>query len=181
MADHPPAQGTRYEARHPRPGDQELARAWGSWIASLGPWDIFGGLTYDLRRRERPVSAASALRDATRWLGQGQAVLRRELTGVLALEHHKNGTPHVHPLVRVRGGLRGDEFRQLGALWFERHGYARLEEPRSRDDVCEYAAKYLSKDVAEGTIVLWPLRGGLARLRVTPQDLELRAQREVAA
>jgi hypothetical protein len=164
------------EARHRTVHAQELARAWGGYIASLGPWDVFGGLTYDLRRRERPVSPASALRDATRWLGRGQALLRRELTGVLAVEHHKNGTPHIHPLVRVRGGLRGDEFGQLGQLWFKQHGYAKLEEPRSHDDVCEYAAKYLSKDVSEGTIVLWPLRAGLDRIRVSPQDLKLRAQ-----
>jgi len=127
------------------------------------------------------VSAASALRDATRWLGRGQVALRRELTGVLALEHHKNGTPHVHPLVRVRGGLQGDEFATLGQLWFQQHGYAKLEAPRSREDVCEYAAKYLSKDVAEGSIVLWPLRARLDRLRVSAADLGLRAQPELEA
>jgi hypothetical protein len=57
----------------------------------------------------------------------------------------------------VRRGL----FADLGHLWFKRHGYAKLEQPRSVNDVSAYAAKYLSKDLSRGDVIFWPLAGDL--------------------
>jgi hypothetical protein len=33
---------------------RDLAEAWGHWVADLGEWHLFGGLTYDQRRRGAP-------------------------------------------------------------------------------------------------------------------------------
>lgn len=103
---------------------------------------------------------------ARHWLRQGARALRRPIeAGVLALEYQKNGTPHLHPLLRIAGGLEGNEFATLGQLWFERHGYAKLAAPRSREAVCAYATKYLVKDLAVGDIMFWPTRGRLFPLQ----------------
>jgi hypothetical protein len=80
---------------------------------------------------------------------------------VVALEYQKNGWPHFHPLLRLPGGLQARDFAGLGQAWFREHGYARLEAPRSRDDVCVYAAKYLTKDLGRGDVIFWPLTGPL--------------------
>jgi hypothetical protein len=81
--------------------------------------------------------------------------------GVLALEYQKNGWPHLHPLLRLRGGLEDGDIRRLGSLWFGRFGGNRLEAPRCADDVSAYAAKYLVKDLARGDVLFWPLTGDL--------------------
>lgn len=149
----------------------ELQRAWTDWIADMGEWHVFGALTYDLERRFRtkPPSVGSmpgadvVRAHARRWLNHGARALGRPIeAGVLALEYHKNGVPHLHPLLRIAGGLQGDEFATLGRLWFADHGYARLEQPRSREDVCAYASKYLTKDLARGDVLFWPPRGPLS-------------------
>jgi hypothetical protein len=137
-----------------------LTDAWGEWISEMGDWHLFGGLTYDQRRRETAPGADVAKRHVIRWLREAPRVLGRPVeAGVVALEYQRNGWPHFHPLLRLAGGMRGGEFAALGQTWFQRHGFARLEEPRSASDVAAYAAKYLVKDLARGDIVLWPLRG----------------------
>lgn len=142
--------------------------AWGTFIAGLGEWHVFGALTYDQRRRRQddgtPVrpGADVAKQHVRDWLRHGGTALGRPVeAAIVALEYQKNGWPHFHPLVRIPGGLMGNEFKTLGGLWYERHGYARLEEPRDADDVCSYAAKYLSKDLDHGDLVIWPRRGPL--------------------
>jgi hypothetical protein len=153
----------------PRRDHQAVADAWGDWIAGMGEWHLFGGLTYDQRRRRLdgtgmpiPPGADVARRHVLRWLGDGSERLGRPVeAAVVALEYQRNGWPHFHPLLRLPGGLAGNELQELGGLWFERHGYAKLEPPRDRADVCAYAAKYLSKDLARGDVLFWPRRGGL--------------------
>jgi len=160
----------------------------------MGEWHLFGGLTYDPRRRPstrtmrpqssdaiwRPPPRPSSSRSSTvpiapgvdvakhhvlSWLAAAPKVLggREVEAAVVAIESHKNGWPHFHPLLRIAGGLTGDEIAPLGALWFERHGYAKLEVPRDVEDTAAYAAKYLSKDLARGDVVFWPTRGPLDR------------------
>ena len=150
--------------------DETVTRAWGEWVAGLGEWHVFGGLTYDPKRRFTDAATGdwvrpadhTVLHHARAWLRESERRLGRPIeAAVVALEHHKSGWPHLHPLVRVAGGLLGNEFSTLGQTWFERHGYARLEEPRDQLDVASYAAKYLMKDLARGDVLLWPLRGPL--------------------
>jgi hypothetical protein len=139
----------------------------GEFIAAMGPWDLFGGLTFDQRRcrHERvwgmaggripcriPIDSAkmrfqSYVRAAERRLG-------RRVEYVAALESHRNGWPHLHPLLRLEGGLLAGDIEALGGLWYRRQGYGRLEVPRSAQDVTEYCAKYLSKDLGSGDLLL---------------------------
>ena len=138
----------------------------------MGEWHVFGGLTYDPSRRGRtdghgvPIAPGAdvVLAHARQWLREGQRRLGRDLeAAVVALEYHKSGWPHLHPLVRVAGGLQGTEFATLGQTWFERHGYARLERPSDASAVAAYASKYLTKDLSRGDVLLWPSRGPLDR------------------
>jgi hypothetical protein len=153
--------------RRPLSSPGELATAWGEWIAAQGPWHVFGALTYD-QRRERvtsaphgtPVAADVARAHVRRWLRQGDKALGGRLeAAVVALEYQKNGWPHFHPLLRLAGGQLGREYATLGPLWFDQHGYARLEEPRTQLDVAAYAAKYLVKDLGRGDVLFWPPSG----------------------
>lgn len=140
-----------------------LAAAWGDWIAEMGEWHVFGALTYDPKRRRQddrgpvPPGADVVKAHARAWLRDTRAE-----AGVVALEYHKNGWPHLHPLVRVAGGSYGHELADLGQSWFKHHGYAKLEIPRSQGDVSAYAAKYLFKDLHQGDVIFWPPRGPLS-------------------
>jgi hypothetical protein len=145
-----------------------VTQAWGEWIAAQGPWHVFGGLTYDpaMRRRDAAGGPTAPGSDPIRaharlWLRESDKALGHRLeAAVVALEYQKSGWPHLHPLLRLAGGLQGAEFKTIGQLWFRRHGYAKLEEPLSQDDVSAYASKYLVKDLARGDVTFWPLRGG---------------------
>jgi hypothetical protein len=146
-----------------------VAEAWGEWIGGMGEWHLFGGLTYDQRRRREDgrggfiaPGADVAKGHVRRWLKEAPQTLGRPVeAAVVALEYQRNGWPHFHPLLRIAGGLQGDELARLGGAWFEQHGYARLEPPRSATDVCAYAAKYLAKDLDRGDVIFWPLKGQL--------------------
>ncbi len=171
--------------------DRERARdAWTNWVSSLRDWHLFGGLTFDPKRRRLvppgPQKNSTPSREAPRltedgqlrlsdaplasdvarcrvrnFLRDGESLLGRRIAAIVALEYHKNGWPHFHPLLSIEGGLRGGEIASLGGLWFEASGYNRLEVPRSSSDVCSYAAKYLTKGLDRGDIIIWPERGPL--------------------
>ena len=150
--------------------ERSVSEVWGEWVGGMGEWHVFGALTYDQDRRERrddhgvPIKPGNDVvkAHARGWLREGERRLGRPIeAAVLALEYQKNGWPHLHPLLRVAGGLQGNEFKVLGGTWFERHGYAQLQKPRDQVDVCEYAAKYLAKDLDRGDVLFWPLRGQL--------------------
>jgi hypothetical protein len=49
----------------------------------------------------------------------------------------------------------------LGRAWYLPHGGNRLAKPRDVADVCAYATKYLTKDLAKGDVIFWPTRGQL--------------------
>lgn len=142
--------------------DELVAQAWGRWVQQWGEWHVFGALTYRQDPGVRPPHPEAVRKHVVKWLGKtrdhpGQFVE----AAVVAVESHKSGWPHAHPLVRLRGGSNGQELAELGQAWFKRHGYAKLEVPRSADDVCQYAAKYLAKDLSRGDVILWPLRGSV--------------------
>jgi hypothetical protein len=153
-----------------------VAEAWGNWIAGLTDWNLFGGLTYDQRRRRTDARSGDAIAPGAdvarahvfRWLKQAPQTLGRPINAaVVALEYQRNGWPHFHPLLCVNGGLQGNELEQLGGAWFRAHGYARLERPRDQVDVCTYAAKYLAKDLDSGDLIMWRLHD-LARAAASP-------------
>jgi hypothetical protein len=141
----------------------DLALQWGEWIADMGEWHVFGGLTYDPKRYPHRFDDIHARKHVERWLGnsKGHPGVFVE-AAVVALEHHKNGWPHFHPLLRLRGGSTGHELATLGQAWFRDHGYARLEIPRDKLAVSTYAAKYLAKDLDRGDVIFWPPRGPLS-------------------
>jgi hypothetical protein len=128
----------------------------------MGDWHVFGALTYDQRRRTTVPGADVARAHVRRWLRDApkRAGLDVE-SAVVALEYQRNGWPHFHPLLRLRGGARAGDFGRLGQSWFKPHGYAKLERPRNQLDVAAYAAKYLTKDLATGDVIFWPPRGPL--------------------
>jgi len=147
-----------------------VAEAWGEWVAGLGEWHLFGGLTYDQRRRRLdaqsmpiPPGADTAKGHIFSWLEEAPKRIGRPVeAAVVALEYQRNGWPHFHPLLRLAGGLQGGELEQLGGAWFRQHGYGRLEVPRERAAVCLYASKYLSKDLDRGDVLFWPRSGLLS-------------------
>jgi hypothetical protein len=132
----------------------EVSEAWGKWVAEMGEWHVFGALTYDQRKRTTMPGADVAKAHLWRWLGESQKTLGRPVeAAVVALEYQRNGWPHFHPLLRLPGGLRPNDLVSLGQAWYGVHGYARLEPPRDVNDVCSYAAKYLSKDLDRGDVI----------------------------
>lgn len=164
--------------------------AWAQWVAQLRPWHLFGALTFDQRRprgprppgpgtgrlrlaprlsedgsvrlSDVPLTADVARTRVRAWLRDGEEVVGRRLSAVVALEYQKSGWPHFHPLLGVDGGLQGGEIAALGQLWFRRNGYAKLEVPRVIGDVAAYASKYLTKELEVGDVVVWPRRGPLS-------------------
>lgn len=140
-----------------------MATEWGKWISGMGEWHVFGGLTYDPGKHPSKPGNDVVRAHARRWLRDfSRGAAPRVEAAVVALEHHKSGWPHLHPLIRLRGGVQRGDFARLGQAWFTPHGYAKLEIPRDRLDVAAYAAKYLSKDLALGDVVFWPVRGSLS-------------------
>jgi hypothetical protein len=151
--------------------DAAVAEAWGNWISEMGEWHVFGGLTYDQRRRTTVPGRDVAWAHVRRWLGRDARRAGLDIeAAVVALEYQKNGWPHFHPLLRLRGGDHPRSHQLLGQPWFRDHGYARLESPRSRDAVSAYASKYLAKDLDSGDVMFWPTRGPLTTHQ--PQLLE---------
>lgn len=142
---------------------EPVIEAWGEWIASIGEWHVFGGLTYDPRKVLARPNDATVRRHVREWLGRtpGHPSVFVE-AAVVAIEHHKSEWPHCHPLLRVSGGLAPGTIRDLGQAWFQRHGWADLERPKAPRAVAEYAAKYLSKDLGRGDVLFWPPAGPIA-------------------
>jgi hypothetical protein len=148
---------------------QKVSDAWGEWVAGMGEWHLFGGLTYDQRRRRLdahslpiPPGADAARGHVVKWLEEAPKRIGRPVeAAVVALEYQRNGWPHFHPLLRLAGGLQAGDLAALGGAWFEKYGYGRLEAPRELAAVCLYASKYLSKDLDRGDVIFWPRWGSL--------------------
>ena len=149
----------------------EVAEAWGEWVASMGEWHLFGGMTYDpartwgseMRSRLNKPHPEAVQKHVRGWLRESERRLGRPIeAAVVAVEAHKSGWPHCHPLLRLGGGLGPGDIATIGQTWYERRGYIRLEVPRTVADVCQYACKYLSKDLGRGDVFLWPQRGSLS-------------------
>ena len=140
----------------------QVTEAWGTWVAEMGDWHVFGGITYDPKRRTTQPGSDVVRAHVRSWIGRDarKSGICVE-AGVVALEYQRNGWPHCHPLLRVRGGARAGLYAELGQLWFKRHGYAKLERPKDTAAVSSYAAKYLAKDLDRGDVMFWPVKGPL--------------------
>lgn len=123
---------------------------------------ITDGSCTPVRLSDVTLTGDVAQRRVLSWLRDGQERIGRRISGVVCLENHKNGAPHFHGLIGIDGGLQDGDIRELGTLWFQRHGYNRLEIPRSVNDVAAYAAKYMSKDIKDGGVIFWPSSGSLS-------------------
>jgi hypothetical protein len=127
---------------------REAREKLGPFLGEMLPWDLFATLTYDPKRVERgvPPSFYAVERHIIRWLVEcREGVGGRDLAAVFGLESHVNGWPHAHGVIHV-GGLKGYELRTMGPLWFRKHGFVKLERPRSRTGTATYCAKYVLKE-----------------------------------
>lgn len=173
--------------------EQAATEAMGEFFMELGPWDIFGGETFDQRRRRfqrietrtaepvcvggdrwvwghpvvydyihelpRKVGVDGTREAFQNFIRRGRKALGRGIEYAAAIESQKNGWPHLHPLLKLEGGLRGGDIAALGRIWWEEYGLNKLAAPRSQNDVAGYCAKYLVKDVASGELLLSPRLG----------------------
>lgn len=149
---------------------------WGRWVSTLRKWDLFATLTYDpLKVNGTPEESRGELarvnefrseRHVTNWLQRVENVIDRPVDAIMVMERHESGQPHWHGLLSM-GGLAFGDIRQMSTLWFDKHGFARLEVPRDRSlgdremaalrergidesalPVAQYCAKYLIKRVS---------------------------------
>jgi hypothetical protein len=172
--------------------EQAATEAMGEFFAELGPWDIFGGETFDQRRRRfqrietrttepvcvggkwvwgypvvydyihelpRKVGVDSTRKAFQNFITRGRKALGRRIEYAAAVESQKNGWPHLHPLLKVEDGLRAGDMAALGRIWWQEYGLNKLAAPRSQEDVAGYCAKYLTKDLASGALLLSPRLG----------------------
>jgi len=149
-----------------------VSEAWGEWVTGLAPWQLFGALTYDPKRTRpdgRPAwghtrgpSTESVQKGIRHWHKETEKLVGR-VALVAALEAHKTGWPHVHPLLAFTHELEGGEIAAVGQVWYKMNGYARLEVPRSRDAVAAYASKYVTKELERGDVLLLGPLGAMER------------------
>jgi len=141
----------------------------GDWLADMAKWDLYGTLTYDPKRcrlipgrrdGERSMPGMDVVKaHAFRWLRQGPVAVGRPVTAaVVGIERHKSGWPHMHTLVKFPAGVQKGDLAGMGQAWYREHGFAKLELPRSRDDVAIYVAKYVSKDIDVGDLIFFRCR-----------------------
>ena len=134
------------------------------WIAGSYEWHYFGGLTFDQRRVPqerlwcstwvpRRISRDVAVARVKRFMRGAERALGRPVVAVIALEAHKNGWPHFHPLIHVDGGRRRGDLQTIGPVWYELNGYEHLEPVRFPEQAARYCAKYMLKD--EGAEVVF--------------------------
>lgn len=151
---------------------ETLRLAWVNLLARY-PWDLFASLTW-----ARPAGEEQVRRDFLTWLYQwlgnvavsrglarwvsvrgGQRLRgwwvnqrrkgREEPVYVLGIEPHESGRLHAHAVIRFPACF-GEVVRREGwQLWFDQHGFAKLEPPKSQGDVAGYVSKYVLKPGAD--------------------------------
>lgn len=86
----------------------------------------------------------------TRWYKRRLADGRMHdgLVWALGTELHKSGRIHFHALLACQERDLNELARRLTWMdwWHEHFGIARIEPPRSQDDICGYVSKYVAKD-----------------------------------
>jgi hypothetical protein len=157
-----------------RADKRRTSEAYGAFVASIRRWDVFGGLTYrsqasgtDATRLRGPRPLELVKRDVEWWIREVRRQAHLEVeAAVVAIESHRSGWPHIHPLLGLRGGLQEGDLKRLWQVWYERYGGGKLSAPRSQGEVSAYACKYLTKDIARGDVMILPRAArSLAQLR----------------
>lgn len=124
--------------RQEPPSQAALRAAFADWLQTFD-WDYF--LTVTFRDPVPPYKAESSLS----WVWKTLRPLNPSLT-FLASEEHASRYLHVH-------GLLAEGLSDLGPLpyWqrlLKQHGRSGVSAIRSRKEVSEYVAKYLTKELA---------------------------------
>lgn len=109
----------------------------GDWVHGLAPWQVISHMTFAW--------------EASIWSAQRcyEKFMRTEMRGVsyfYSLEQNpgRDGY-HVHALWC---DCAGRSRRLCWQMWFERYGRNRIEPVKSRNDVSDYVAKYVTKEFA---------------------------------
>lgn len=122
---------------------------YGSWLAGLRPWDIFGTYTFDPKKITLPggpweVIYLEGVKDIIlRFHNFTARLLGRETAGIYVIEPHESEAPHIHFLSDCRG-IEADEAEEMESAWVSRYGIASVEPVV---DV-EHAAAYVAKGLA---------------------------------
>jgi hypothetical protein len=158
-------------------GREAHKRAMGQWLSEGWSWDWFVTLTYDLDPSRRKFVPGSATHDVVgwgrsdkdwyRWLGDivGKAAVSEgdAINGPYWFRGREpnpsNRGTHFHALV---GGVANVSRRNAHALWFERHGFARIEPYDPTKGAGYYVAKYVAKEL--GDLVFSPNLGHHVRI-----------------
>lgn len=119
----------------------ETRQAYTQYFASL-TWDKF--CTYTFRKNYTPNGARRA---AQRFHAEWPTL---EL-GVLFIESGSlYGKVHLHGLLRFDRTYTPPN-ADVWSAWWERYGYAEVEDPRSVGDIANYCTKYCTKHLAHET------------------------------
>lgn len=147
----------RHREKRPPPGPQLANGRSGRlrWSPSLSE-------DGSIRLSDVPIARDVLIAGVYQWLGETEEQLGRPVAAAaIAIEYQKNGWPHAHPLISIKGGLRRGDIETIGRPWWDRHGQNKLEVPRSVAAVTSYSVKYLIKDLERGDLLFWPVKGRL--------------------
>jgi hypothetical protein len=137
--------------------NREVLEAYGSWIASLGPWSFFVTLTH--RTPEDPTAAnwsrvgvARHRRMVREWFYDDVRRLDRSAKWWSEMEFHASGQPHEHGMLAV------DELApwlQMRQAWWDRAGFAKWLPIDGRGAMlpAAYVSKYAQKAVSREPLV----------------------------
>jgi hypothetical protein len=117
------------------------------------------------RLADVPIGRDPAVARVFEWLTACEQATGKGIAGLVALEYHRNGAPHFHPLLELAGGLDQGDIVKMGLPWYRANGGNRLQVPRSEGEAAAYCAKYVCKQPEHGDLLFWP-RGG--ELRTVP-------------
>lgn len=137
---------------------QRLKQAWGTWLTDLGDevggWDWWATLTFKERSDQEIAQGwtrvgwkysqgafdrwISFLRDL-RGIGDPTWVRGREYQSW-------RGVPHFHALISGVAHLRRD---QAWHWWFNKYGFARIEEYDTKRGAGYYLCKYVTKELGD--------------------------------
>jgi hypothetical protein len=128
----------------------------------MGGW---GRLRWPARVKEDgtpaapPMTREVAEAHVRRWLRLHERATGRPLTAIVALEYHRSGWPHFHGLLAGDAIATDVQRAYLRAQWNELAGYCRIETPLDVEACARYAAKYLTKSLDRGDVILWKPAG----------------------
>ncbi len=114
------------------------------------------------RMSDIPIGRDPAIARVHEWLTECEQATGKGITGAVALEFHRNGAPHFHPLLELAGGLDQGDIVKMGLPWYRANGGNRLQRPRNHAETAQYCAKYVCKGPEHGDLLFWP-RGGALR------------------